>query len=64
MFRLISSFKVVCFSTVSALYLLVLGGVDRTAGGEEEDQEGLQASPTPFSDKSRPQQPGPKQHIL
>lgn len=28
----------------------VSGGVDTAAGGEEEDQEGLQASPAPFSD--------------
>lgn len=41
-----------------------LGGVDTAAGGEEEDQEGLQASPTPFPIKPRPQQSGPEQHIL
>lgn len=34
------------------LYLCpcVSGGVDSAAGGEEEDQEGLQARPAPFSD--------------
>ena len=46
------------------LCLCVSGGVDTAAGGEEEDQEGLQAVPAPFSDKPRPQQPGPEQHIL
>lgn len=44
--------------------LCVLGGVDTAAGGEEEDQEGLQASPALFTYKPRPQQPRPEQHIL
>lgn len=42
----------------------VTGGVDTAAGGEEEDQEGLQAVPSPFSVNPRLQQPNPEQHIL
>lgn len=43
--------------SVSAIFYLCLcvsGGVDTAAGGEEEDQEGLQAISAPFSDKPRP----------
>lgn len=42
----------------------VSGGVDPAAGGEEEDQEGLQAGPAPFPVKPRPHQSGPGQHLL
>ncbi len=51
-------------SAISHICLFVSGGVDTAAGGEEEDQEGLQASPAHFPVKSRPQQPNPEQHIL
>lgn len=42
----------------------VSGGVDPAAGGEEEDQEGLQAGPAPLPVQPRPQQCCPGQRLL
>ena len=45
-------------------FLVCSGGVDPTAGGEEKDQEGLQAGPSPFPHKPSQLQSSPKQHLL
>lgn len=50
--------------SICCLCWCVSGGVDTAAGGEEEDQEGLQTSPAPFPVEPSPQQPSPEQHIL
>lgn len=41
--------------TSLSVFVCVSGGVDTAAGGQEEDQEGLQAGPAPFPVKPGPQ---------